>query len=220
MGLSSQLAVSAIARPGVCTSSTRPASPYDGQVIYETDTDKTLVWNGSAWVFLSTSTANPVGLELIKTQTIGSAVSSVEVTSAFSSSFDVYRIIVSGGTQSVSYPNLQFQFSGITTGVYYGGFFGTKFDTGAVSGLGVNGATSWTYAGIGASGGNLMDITIFGANSTTRKFCSSGFYHTSAAIYGMFTGECTGTTAETAFKIIPSSGTLTGGTIRVYGYKN
>jgi len=37
-------------RPGVCTSSTRPASPYDGQVIYETDTDFMLVYNGTAWV--------------------------------------------------------------------------------------------------------------------------------------------------------------------------
>jgi hypothetical protein len=34
----------------VCTSSTRPGSPFDGQVIYETDTDATKVWNGSAWV--------------------------------------------------------------------------------------------------------------------------------------------------------------------------
>ena len=41
-------------RPGVCTSSTRPTAPYEGQVIYETDTDKTLVWNGSAWLYLST----------------------------------------------------------------------------------------------------------------------------------------------------------------------
>lgn len=53
MGLSSVLAASAIARPGVCTSSTRPASPYEGQVIYETDTDKIMVWDGSAWVILS-----------------------------------------------------------------------------------------------------------------------------------------------------------------------
>ena len=36
-------------RPGVCTSSTRPTAPYEGQTIYETDTDKTLFWNGSAW---------------------------------------------------------------------------------------------------------------------------------------------------------------------------
>lgn len=40
-------------KPGVCTSSNRPANPYDGMVIYETDTDKALVWNGSSWVVLS-----------------------------------------------------------------------------------------------------------------------------------------------------------------------
>jgi hypothetical protein len=50
MPLSNYLAPSAIAKPGVCTSSTRPASPYEGQFIYETDTDKTFVWNGSTWV--------------------------------------------------------------------------------------------------------------------------------------------------------------------------
>jgi len=43
-------------RPGVCTSSTRPTTPYEGQVIYETDTDRTLFWNGSSWRFV-----NPVG---------------------------------------------------------------------------------------------------------------------------------------------------------------
>jgi hypothetical protein len=36
-------------RPGVCTSTTRPTAPFEGQMIYETDTDKVLVWNGSAW---------------------------------------------------------------------------------------------------------------------------------------------------------------------------
>lgn len=37
-------------RPGVCTSSTRPTAPYEGQQIYETDTDLLRIWNGSAWV--------------------------------------------------------------------------------------------------------------------------------------------------------------------------
>lgn len=37
-------------QPGVCTSTTRPTAPYEGQMIYETDTDKTLFWNASAWV--------------------------------------------------------------------------------------------------------------------------------------------------------------------------
>ena len=40
-----------IVKPGVCTSSTRPASPFEGQMIYETDTDKVLVYSGSAWLY-------------------------------------------------------------------------------------------------------------------------------------------------------------------------
>ena len=34
----------------IVTSSTRPASPFDGMQIYETDTKKVLVYNGSSWV--------------------------------------------------------------------------------------------------------------------------------------------------------------------------
>lgn len=52
MPLSSVVGAQSIVRPGVCTSSTRPASPYDGQVIYETDTDKGYVWDSSKWVQL------------------------------------------------------------------------------------------------------------------------------------------------------------------------
>ena len=37
-------------RAGVCTSTTRPTSPYVGQMIYETDTALSRIWNGSAWV--------------------------------------------------------------------------------------------------------------------------------------------------------------------------
>ena len=33
----------------ICTSSTRPGSPWSGQIIFETDTLGTFVWDGSAW---------------------------------------------------------------------------------------------------------------------------------------------------------------------------
>lgn len=56
MGLSSQLAPSAIAKPGVCTSTTKPASPYEGQVIYTTDLDTLEIWNGAAWRILGLGT--------------------------------------------------------------------------------------------------------------------------------------------------------------------
>jgi hydrogenase maturation factor len=34
----------------VVTSSTRPGSPSEGQMIWETDTNLTLQWNGTTWV--------------------------------------------------------------------------------------------------------------------------------------------------------------------------
>ena len=86
-------------RPGVCTSTTRPTAPYDGQVIYETDTDRTLVWNNSAWVSLfglskvtpSTVTGGTINAD--GSVTVGSAVSTVVVNGVFSANFDHYRII-------------------------------------------------------------------------------------------------------------------------------
>lgn len=52
----------------ICTSSTRPAAPFEGQEIYETDTDLQQRWTGSAWVvsgstgtsFLSASSTTTV----------------------------------------------------------------------------------------------------------------------------------------------------------------
>ena len=43
---------SSAAKPGVCLSTDRPDSPFDGQVIYETDTNRTLVYDNSAWVVI------------------------------------------------------------------------------------------------------------------------------------------------------------------------
>jgi hypothetical protein len=40
-------------KPGVCTSTSRPVNPFDGQVIYMTDVDQTAVWDGSQWTVLA-----------------------------------------------------------------------------------------------------------------------------------------------------------------------
>jgi len=67
MGLSSILAPGSIAKPGVCTSSTRPASPYEGQVIYTTDTDLLQIWNGTAWRTLAFGTpTNGTVLQVVR----------------------------------------------------------------------------------------------------------------------------------------------------------
>jgi len=109
-------------RTGVCTSSSRPASPYDGQVIYETDTDKTLVYNGTGWVFLSTSRANPVGLDLISRTTFTST-STWALDSIFSSTYDNYRIDINytAITSTANYAGFQLRVGGTasTSGYNY-----------------------------------------------------------------------------------------------------
>lgn len=106
-------------RPGVCTSTTRPTAPYEGQMIYETDTDKTLFWNGSAWVNINsvspeftgtptapTASAGTNTTQLATTAFANTAGGLVYITSGslsssatnfvgcFSSTYDNYRIVV------------------------------------------------------------------------------------------------------------------------------
>jgi len=65
-------------RPGVCTSTTRPTAPYEGQMIYTTDLDTLEIWNGSAWriLALGTPTQGSV-LQVVSadTATLGSSTS-------------------------------------------------------------------------------------------------------------------------------------------------
>ena len=44
----------------ICTSSTRPASPFEGQTIYETDNSRQLVWDGLGWVAPSVTYRPPM----------------------------------------------------------------------------------------------------------------------------------------------------------------
>jgi hypothetical protein len=54
-------------RPGVCTSSTRPTAPFEGQFIYETDTDMLAIWNGTAWRYIAATTpTNGTVLQIVQ----------------------------------------------------------------------------------------------------------------------------------------------------------
>ena len=217
MPLSSTNAAQSIVRPGVCTSATRPASPFDGQVIYETDTDKTLVWNGSGWVFLSTSRANPGGLDFIKSQTIGSAVSSVEVTGAFSSTYDNYKITVAGGAGTTNI-NLTLRLGSTTTG-YYNGIIGVVWSNGATNAGASNNTLAYmNYVGAATTTGINMNYDVFSPFLSVETYGSGQFIAYNASYYTA--SKLSNTTSYTSFTLATDTGTLTGGTIRVYGYVN
>jgi len=217
MPISSFLATSAVAKPGVCLSTTRPASPYEGQVIYETDTDKTLVWNGTAWVFLSTGTASQPGLELVKTQTIGSAVASVECTSAFSSTYDNYYVSATDVSFSANQPDVKLTLGATVTGYSYGGFY-MGHGVGTLTALNGNNTTHWVIATAGNATASSFAFSLMTPNLAKNTFISSS--SASQNWSETMNGYLNNTTQYTAFTITPSNGTLTGGTIRVYGYRN
>ena len=157
------------------------------------------------------------GLTLIKSQNIGTGVSSVNVTNAFSATYDNYKVIISNAASSASV-NLIYQNGALgTTSVYYGALSGVNFATGAfISGV-VNSGSGFTFAG--------------GCDQATVTFCAEiqnpflAKYTTLASapvIYGnnrgAFYGDHEQGVSYTSFTVLPASGTLTGGTIYVYGY--
>jgi len=166
---------------------------------------------------LNASDMNAVGLWLVKTQTIGSAVSSVTVTSAFSSSYDNYIITVSGGTASVN-GSIRLQMNTSTGSTYSAA--GTYGNFGINSGITYNPAatTSWTDILLGHTAGYAGVINLAGpfASRPTYGFTEA----VSNASFYKFSLLETSSNSNTGFTLTPASGTLTGGTIRVYGYRN
>jgi hypothetical protein len=154
------------------------------------------------------------GLRLIKKQTIGTGVSSVTVTNAFSATYQNYKIIVVGGSGSAT-SNLILTLDGATTGYYESLIFATYAGGGATNAP-VNNGSSWAYAGDGNSNCLTMNVDIlepFAAEITRLN----GSYVTAASA-GHFSGYQSTASSYSAFSITPTSGTLTGGTIYVYGY--
>jgi hypothetical protein len=161
------------------------------------------------------------GLVLVKTQTIGSGVASVPVTSAFSATYDNYLIQVINTVVSANQPNLSIQMTGATSGYAYSGHY-QNFASATLTGDVSTVATSFPIGACGngtaGAGRVLMDCTVKGPFITQPTFFSS--QNASLTWNTYYNGFRNDTTSYTGFTILPSSGTLTGGTIRVYGYRN
>jgi hypothetical protein len=157
------------------------------------------------------------GLVFIKQQTVGATVGTVTVSDAFSSTYDNYRIIYSGGVGSgVIYLTLQL---GATTTAYYGSLFGSTYTAGAFAGAGLNNGANFAYAGFANSSSfALLSCDLFHPNLARITNLSSNWSFNGVS-YSMFIGEQASSTQFTAFTIGTSSGTMTGGIVTVYVYR-
>ena len=149
--------------------------------------------------------------------TVGNAVASVSVT-CFTSLYDNYRIIYTGGVGSVG-TQIRLAFNGITTG-YYGGYFSTNYSSGAFVGGGDNNTAQFNNAGWVSTSNIYFNVDVTNPFTTGARKNISAYGGFNSNGYGMYHGECTGTASATGFTISPASGTLTGGIIRIYGYRN
>jgi hypothetical protein len=158
-------------------------------------------------------------LTLVSSTAIGSGVGTVTVSSAFSSTYDNYLIVISGGVASNNL-NLTLQLGSTTSGYYYWGQAGNVGTSAPFSETASN-AASFATAGRGSTNSLSAVITLLGPNlaKTTHFFSTSSSSDTNNSVRSTGGFE-NSTTQHTAFTIGTGGNNITGGTIKVYGYQN
>ena len=168
-------------------------------------------------VFYASGVAAASGaLTLISATTVGTAVTSVTVNDAFSATYDNYFITYNGGTSSAT-NNLELRLGATTTG-YYWNIVGNTWSPTASNTGGTNSSAFAYTGGHDSTNGPNSQITVQSPFLAKRTVVQSQHVSTTGG-YSM-NGMLDNTTSYTSFILLAGSGNLTGGTIRVYGYKN
>ena len=198
---------------GTAARSSAIPTPSTGMVSYIGDdgngVSQIQAYNGSSWNTMG-------GLVLVKTQTIGTGVSSVTVTGAFSSTYDNYVIAINGGTASTT-GGITMQLGSTNTG-YYEARPGVAISGGTYVGNVTNNGTAFNIGSYSTTGKQCFDTLLNPFNSTeTVHF--SGSYSNGTTQMNSSNGYLNNQVSYTAFTVAATSGTWTGGTIAVYGYR-
>ena len=163
--------------------------------------------------------ASAGGLVLVKTQTIGTTVASVTVTNAFSSTYDNYLITLNGGVGSGA-NDINMTLGATATGYYSAGYFVVSSST-TVGGTSSNNGSSWLSVGGTTTNTLNMEVVLYEPNLAKRTVFNSRMIKASGSgPMVQLQGYLDNATQYTDFTLTASTGTLTGGTIRIYGYAN
>jgi hypothetical protein len=156
------------------------------------------------------------GLVFVKQQTIGSAVASVTVSSAFSADYDSYQIVISSGASSAN-GVMGMTIGAAVTGYYFAGAYCTY--GGIVSGSALSNTTKWNITAYNTS--QVVANVFVSQPYLTKVTAFSSQYIGASSGDGSVTyaGILDNTTSYDSFSIVALTGTLTGGTIAVYGYR-
>lgn len=238
MPLSSVVGAQSIVKPGVCTSSTRPASPFDGQVIYETDTDRIVVWDGSSWVYKTNSTAPApqvdtsmasmiaptsvagTGVTLSNGKVSFTSATSVSVNGCFTSAYSTYRVIVSAksGVNSDSI-RIRFRSAGTdNSSAYFTHGIYTTQSGGPSRAYNSNEAQGYIGWVADLSYNIMLDIHQPFATEYTSWMAQANGIGSNTAIVGTEWGFHNVVASYDGFTLFTGASPITG-TLRIYGYR-
>jgi hypothetical protein len=189
-------------------------SPVEGMLTWREDDNLYEYYNGSTWVGLLTVS----GYDLIKTQTIGTSVTSVTVTGAFSETYDSYKILINGGVASAE-GLLSLKIGNATTAYNQSLIYGL-YSGGSASNAGISNGSTFAYSGAGSTQGMNMNINVDSPFLAKNTIVSGAVSRMTGLSYaGSTQGYLGNTNSYTEFTIAPGSGNMTGGEIAVYGYR-
>jgi hypothetical protein len=157
------------------------------------------------------------GLVYVTSATIGTGVSSVTVSSAFSSTYDNYRIVIAGGVGSTASASVTLKLGASTTG-YYGAMVYCLFASPGVLNIQDNNAGQFTYVGNAYTSQYATSFDLLNPFLAKHTMINNAAWTVDNAT-GNYSGVHQVATSYSSFIIAPLAGTLTGGTITVYGYR-
>jgi hypothetical protein len=152
------------------------------------------------------------GLTLVKKQAIGSGVTSVTVTNAFSATYENYKIMISGGVGNPNDSQITLQLGSAATGYYWNLIYASY--AGVINVVPGNNTASFGYMGSADTTSLNMNVELNSPFLTEKTLVQGSFYDLTNT--GRSTGFLNNTTSFTDFTIAAT--TFTGGTIYVYGY--
>jgi len=209
MGITPAYGVGSL-KTGVCTSTTRPAVPFDGQTISETDTDLLKLYNGTAWVSAG-------GMTLLSTTTLTGASTTI---SSIDQTYTALQIYITNAYSSVTTGYCRCYINGDSTAGNY--VSSTNRFRGGTSGLADDTFTwaGWPFHNSTAS--NFISVNLPNYASTTVKKVWSTFGRglTDTVVGGWNgSGIWDNTAAITSLQFINSAGSWSAGTVLIYGVK-
>jgi hypothetical protein len=185
--------------------------PLEGMLTWLEDVNDYQYYNGASWIQL----VPPTGLVLVKSQAIGSGVSSITVNDAFNTNYDAYKVLISGGSGSTaSFFTMRL---GSATTQYYQSIQAFIYSSGAANNGTTNNGTQ--FGGVGQFDSNFISVNMDIVNPfAVRRTQVYGSYISQGSA-GTHSGTQLTDTSYTSFTLNCGAGSVTGGTIFVYGYR-